>query len=216
MLIDEKAQTFGLPASLLVPIAARCVESIEKYVGSVANSIHSREGDVTALVIEPHGQPQEADSSIGLWTHSRAGDFRQRLHPKQQVWVHVDYTGYRKAYIGFGMPDIPSGYVLDHIQNREAIRLRDYSHPYLRLCPISGHVNTSAGVDTGGEGMEKEFLRSLPNQSKTVQNSVRRAINTEIVYADPMDLTQMLDILPGTQVLSGVGESLRLFYPEKS
>jgi len=48
------------------------------------------------------------------------------------------------------MPEIPANFVLDHIQNREAIRLREYSHPYLRLCPISSQVNTSGGTNTRG------------------------------------------------------------------
>jgi hypothetical protein len=34
-----------------------------------------------------------------------------------------------------------------------------------------------------------------------------------MIYADPMDLTKMLDIAPGTQVLNGVRDTQRLFYP---
>ena len=33
------------------------------------------------------------------------------------------------------------------------------------------------------------------------------------VYADPMDITKMLDIPPGTQVLNGVRDMMALFYP---
>ena len=68
-------------------------------------------------------------------------------------------------------------------------------------------------LDTIAEGMAKEFMRSLPNRTEAVQESVRDAVNCDIVYADPMDLTKMLNISPGTQVLAGVGESLKLFYP---
>ena len=35
----------------------------------------------------------------------------------------------------------------------------------------------------------------------------------QIVYADPFDLTKMLNISPGTQEMPEVGEMLKLFYP---
>ena len=101
------------------------------------------------------------------------------------------------------MPPIPQNYFLDHVQNRKAIGLRDNSHPYLRLCPVDRRVNTSGGHSAGGEGMEKEFLeRRGPLQAQHT-----------IIYADPMDLTKMLNIPPGTQVLEGVRETQRMFYP---
>ena len=112
------------------------------------------------------------------------------------------------------MESIPEGYFLDHIQNREAIRLREYSHPYLRLCPISRQVNTSGGTNTGGEGMEKDFLRSLKEQPDSVREAFLEKLDYGVVYADPMDLTKMLDISPGTQVLGVVGTMLKLFYAE--
>jgi hypothetical protein len=33
-----------------------------------------------------------------------------------------------------------------------------------------------------------------------------------MIYADPMDLTKMLDIPPGTQVLNGVHDTQKMFY----
>ncbi len=213
-MIDERSQKFGLPNSLLVPIAAHSEDSIEKYVGTIVERIFGRKSRLNAIAVRPYDWPPQKEPDIALWTHPKAREFEQSLHPEQQVWVYVDYSGYRKAYIQFRMPTIPAGYVLDHIQNRKAIRLLGYSHPYLRLCPISRRVNTSGGTNTGGEGMEKEFLRSLPLQSKTTQKSVSDALNCEIIYADPMDLTKMLDKSPGTKVLTGVGEYLKLFYPE--
>jgi hypothetical protein len=68
---------------------------------------------------------------------------------------------------------------------------------------VHRRVNTSGGHSFGGEGMEKEFIASHgapPSPNK-------------IIYADPMDLTKMLDIAPGTQVLDGVRDTQRLFYP---
>jgi hypothetical protein len=34
-------------------------------------------------------------------------DCRRSALSTQQVWVHLDYGGYRQAYIQFGMPVIP-------------------------------------------------------------------------------------------------------------
>jgi hypothetical protein len=214
-MFDEHAQHFGLPNSLLVPIAARSTSAIEKYVGKITKQVVGRKGHVNAIAVIPHRWPPKKESSTPLWSHQNAKDYEDRLHPKRQVWVHVDYTNYRQAYIRFGMPEIPPNYVLDHVQNREAIRLREYSHPYLRLCPVSRRVNTSGGTNTGGEGMEKAFLRSLKENPDSVKNSFRDLMKTAIVYADPMDLTKMLDISPGTQVLDGVRGLLKLFYSEK-
>jgi hypothetical protein len=56
--------------------------------------------------------------------------------------------------------------------------------------------------------MEKEYLaylKGLPAAPPLFQS--------EIVYADPMDLTKMLDIPPGTGVLEGVRETQKLFFP---
>jgi hypothetical protein len=74
--------------------------------------------------------------------------------------------------------------------------------PFLRLCPVHRQVNTNAGHASGGEGMERRFLAAHPPAPG--QN--------RIIYADPFDLTKMLDLSPGTQVLSGVRDTQRLFY----
>jgi len=213
-LIDDHSQKFGLPKSLLVPIAARSVEDIELYVGVIEEQIIGRSGRVNALAVTPHNWPVQKEADTPLWNQENSMIYERRLHPRQQIWVHVDYSAYRKAYIRLSNEPIPKGYFLDHIQNREAIRLREYSHPYLRLCPVSRQVNSSGGTNTGGEGMEKDFLRSLKKQSASVRAEFLAKLNFGIVYADPMDLTKMLDISPGTQVLTGVGQILKLFYPE--
>ena len=213
-MLDDRAQKFGLPESLLIPIAARSVEEIELYVGNIDRKIVGRSGRVNAMAVVPHHWPPLKEASTPLWSYEKSEEYERRLHPRQQIWVHIDYTNYRKAYVRLNMQAIPKGYFLDHIQNREAIRLREYSHPYLRLCPVSRQVNTSGGTIKGGEGMEKDFLRSLKGQSDSVQEAFREKLNYGIVYADPMDLTKMLDITPGTQVLAGVGAMLKMFYAE--
>ena len=212
-MIDLYSQRFGLPDSLLVPIAAKDISSIQRYMGRIHERIQSRSERVNAVSVIPFVKHEDPDVSAPLWSHPDAETFRMRLHPAKQVWVHVDLNGYRKAYERLGMPTIPRDHVLDHIQNREAIRLRDYSHPYIRLCPVLRAVNTSAGHDSGGEGMEKDHLRSLDTQPDSVQAAVDRVTQCDIIYADPMDLTKMLNISTGTFVLNGVHDMLHLFYP---
>jgi hypothetical protein len=202
-MIDMTAPRFGLPPSLWIPIASVSVADIEMYVGKVLQSIKDlRSGRVNAvLVVNATTVPEEP--GVLLWKSPLASIARERLHAPRQVWVHVDFGRYRQAYMQFGMPVLPANYFLDHVQNRKAIGLRRNSHSYLRLCPVHRTVNTSGGHAAGGEGMERAFLAThtpapTPNR---------------MIYADPMDLTKMLDIAPGTQVLNGVRDTQRLFYP---
>lgn len=203
-MIDTTAPRFGLPPSLWIPIAAVSVADIEKYVGKVLrSSINARSGRVNAVLVMANATSVPEEPNVPLWTSPLASLARERLHPVHQVWVHVDFGGYRQAYTDFGMPMPAANYFLDHIQNRKAIRLRESSHPYLRLCPVHRTVNTSGGHATGGEGMERAFLST---------HATEPAPN-RMIYADPMDLTKMLDIAPGTQVLNGVRDTQQLFYP---
>jgi hypothetical protein len=198
-MIDPAAQTFGLPNCLRIPIAAASVDAIQQYVGTVRDFLPGRDGRINAVLVAPHPRTAGPTLGVALW--------------QGQVWVHVAFTRYRQAYQRFAMPPIPAGYFLDHVQNREAVRLSGSVHPYLRLCPVSRRVNTSGGHDAGGEGMEKAYLRALPGLSPGTRAAAARALKSEIVYADPMDLTKMLDIPPGTGTLPGVAATQRLFYP---
>jgi hypothetical protein len=212
-MFDMSASKHGLPPCLWVPIAAASVDAIRQYVGTVLlTSATYRAGEPNAVCVRPHESTVHKDPRVKLWTHARASEYEGRLYPPRQVWVHVDYDGYRNAYQLFGMSAIPAGYFLDHVQNREAIRLRDYSHPYLRLCPVSRQVNTSGGHDAGGEGMEKAYRRELRKGPLAAEAAVR-ARQGQIIYADPMDLTKMLDIPPGTGTLEGVRTTQVLFFP---
>lgn len=212
---DSAAPRFGLPPCLWVPIAAVSVAAVERFVGKIVAQKTSRSGRVNAMLVQKGLKRVSDNFRVRLWREPNSSLYRERLFPDRQVWVHIDYAGYRGAYSNFGMPAIPNGYFLDHIQNRQAIRLRDYSHPFVRLCSVSRRVNTSGGHDTGGEGMEKAFLRSRTTKSAEAQNEFRALLQFPIQYADPMDLTKMLDFAPGTETLPGVRDLQSLFYPER-
>lgn len=202
-MFDAAAPKFGLPKSLWVPIAAQSVANIEAFVGPVIRRVmNGSSGRESAVLVVTAHRPTVSASDAALWPSNLAQLARERLHPEKQVWVHVDYDAYRTCYIGFGMPAIPPDHFLDHVQNRIATRMRDYQHSYLRLCPVHRSVNTNAGHRTGGEGMEKEFLAASPPTKRT----------NRIIYADPFDLTKMLNIAPGTQILEGVRMTQKLFF----
>jgi hypothetical protein len=212
---DSAAPRFGLPPCLWVPIAAVSVAAVERFVGRIVAQRMSRDGRVNAILVQTTTKRAQENLRVKLWCEPIGPLYRERLFPARQVWVHIDYVGYRGAYLKFEMPAIQQGYFLDHIQNRQAVRLREYSHPYVRLCPVSRVVNTSGGHQTGGEGMEKAFLRSRAKQSAGAQDEFRALLQFPIQYADPMDLTKMLDVAPGTETLPGVRDLQSLFYPER-
>ena len=110
------------------------------------------------------------------------------------------------------MEELRAGAVLDHVKNRAAVRLSGYRHPFVRLCPVSQETNTSGGLDIGAEGMEKDFLRKLGQQSAEIRQQVERHLAAPMILADPGDLTKMLDIPPGLEVLQAVGSMLSKFY----
>ena len=61
--------------------------------------------------------------------------------------------------------------------------------------------------------MEREYLERLASLPLPQQQAAAQALACPIVYADPMDLTEMLNIPPGTGILEGVPETEALFYP---
>jgi hypothetical protein len=67
--------------------------------------------------------------------------------------------------------------------------------------------------------MEKAYLRGLRDGlergdvSPTVVERALRAFDGQIVYADPMDLTKMLNVQPGTMTLPGVRDTHELLFP---
>ncbi|MBA5249811.1 MAG: hypothetical protein FE834_09860 [Gammaproteobacteria bacterium] len=208
--ICEEAPKHNLPNSMLVPIAAKSIEDIKSYVGEITNSIVGRNGRVNAMKIKPYVTQANYNDNVPLWDEENHKYYAKQLFPEEQIWVHVDYTNYRNAYLKLSSLKIPETYILDHVTNRKAIKLKNYSHPFLRLCPISSKANSNSGGVYGMEGLEKKHLKSIDTNSEKFQNIVKHGIE----YADPMDMTKMLNISTGTVFLSGVAKMLLLFYNE--
>lgn len=203
-------QTRGLPADLIVPIAATSLEAIETYVGVIRKRIPGRTRPTNALVVE--AQQPDRNPLVPLWGQPEADRYYRRLHPSSQLWVHVEYGGYRRARTRLGFGELTGEVVLDHIRNRAAVRLSGYRHPFLRLCPVSRETNTSGGLNNGAEGLEKVELRKLEQQPTYIRRRTERCLAAPVVLADPIDLTKMLDIPPGLSELQGVASMLMKFY----
>lgn len=120
--IDQNAvripQQSGLMPCLYIPVGARDTNAIETYVGRILAPL-AQGSPSKALLVEAH-EPDEPDDRLAIWGHPGAAI----LHYPRQVWVHVDYTAYRRAYMR-GFPDVDlTGFVLDHIMNRRVARLK--------------------------------------------------------------------------------------------
>lgn len=181
----------GLLPCLYIPIAARSIGDIETYVGGIVNEL---EGSTPskALLIEAY-EPEEPDSCLTIWDLPEASV----LHYPLQVWVHVDYRAYRKAYKN-AFPDVDlTGMVLDHVMNRRVARLKGFS--YLRIVPISRSANSSHGSlseDWGVKYHSTETMIEINKASKAV-----------VQYADLCDIVKMLDRKGGGSFMDNVNDA---------
>lgn len=187
-------QTHGLTSDLHVPVAASNFDAIESHVGEIQTCLCGRKRPVNAVVVVAN-QPKR-NPRVPLWELPNAEEYYQRLHPTRQLWVHVDYAGYRRAWERLGFGNLSRDIFLDHVRNRAAVRISGYKHPFVRLCPVSRETNTSSGLNNGAEGLEKIELRKLAQQPEHIRVRMEKALEAPVLLADPIDLTKMLDIPP--------------------
>jgi hypothetical protein len=196
--IDENATGIpsrsGLPSCLYVPIAARDTFAIESYVGRIAMQLMPNSPD-GALLVEAY-EPEKADARLAIWGVPEV----VVLHMFRQVWVHVDYRAYRRAYLK-AFPDFDlTGLVLDHVMNRRVARIKGFA--YLRVVPISRGANSSHGFLS--EDWAVKYHGSPEMQEK---NRVSRAA---VQYADLSDIVKMLNIQGGGSLMDNVNEAQKL------
>jgi hypothetical protein len=197
-LIDEHAiripKDSGLLPCLYVPIAARDTVAIERYVGRIAGQLIPGSPD-KALLVESH-EPEKADARLAIWDVPAAAV----LHFPRQVWVHVDYRAYRRAYCQ-AFPDFDlTGLVLDHVMNRRVARLKGFA--YLRIVPISRGANSSHGSLSEGWAVAYHSSPSMREKNKASQAAVQ--------YADLSDIVKMLNIQGGGSLMDNVNEAQKL------
>jgi hypothetical protein len=196
--IDQHAvripQRSGLLPCLYVPVAARDANAIETYVGRIIQPL-TRSSSSKALLVEAY-EPDKPDGRLAIWAHPRAAV----LHYPRQVWVHVDYNAYRRAYAR-AFPDIDlAGFVLDHVMNRRVARLKGFA--YLRIVPISRQANSSHGGLSEGWAVAYHSSSTMVELNKTSQAAVQ--------YADLSDLVKMLNMEGGGSFMENVNEAQKL------
>lgn len=196
--VDQHAiripQQSGLLPCLYIPVAARDTNAVETYVGRILGPLARRSPD-KALLVDAY-EPDEPDERLPIWGHPGAAI----LHYSKQVWVHVDYSGYRRAYIrAFPNVDL-TGFVLDHIMNRRVARLKGFA--YLRIVPISRQANSSHGGLSEGWAVEHH---STPRMIEL--NKASRAV---VQYADLSDVVKMLNMEGGGSFMENVNDAQKL------
>lgn len=191
--IDKVAREVALTKSVLpeclhVPIAAVDESEILNYVGEIVDVVSFRTAKRALLVKMP--PPPKRDQRLPIWELAESAVLYQPI----QLWVHVNYTGYRKAYkLAFPKEDIRKK-IINHILNRRIARIKGYE--YVRVSPVIRGVNSSSGysenwgVNLKRIGMAKEEIRG----------------GAYIQYADLCDLMVMMNIKVGGGVMDIVNE----------
>ena len=196
-MIDEHATRIpresGLVPCLYVPVAARDQNAIATYVGKVMGSL-TRDGSSKALLVAAH-HPGRLDDRLAIWEAPGAAI----LHATRQVWVHVNYASYRRAYHR-AFPDANlANLVLDHVMNRRAARLKGFM--YVRV-PISRGTNSSHGGLSEGWAVAYHSTSQMREKNQASLASVQ--------YADIADIAKMLNLQGGGSLMDGVNEAQKL------
>lgn len=189
---------YALPPCVHVPVAARDEYAIQTYIGNISLVLMAGSPN-RALLVEPRETPA-INNRLPIWRLKEAA----LLHCPKQVWVHVDYSGYRSAYIkAFPCEDL-TGLVIDHVQNRRVARLKGFH--YLRIVPISRAANSSSG------GLSEKWAVEYHSAPEMIRrNNESPAF---IQYADLADIVKMLNIKTGGVLQDPVNEAQALVREE--
>lgn len=188
--LDEALHRFGLLPCVHFPVAARDRPSLEKYVGKIEAEL-SRKNSEKAFLVSVIASC-EKDMRLPIWQLERAAVIQREL----QVWVHVDYNNYRRAYRKAFPDDVVDGMIMGHVINRNVARLKHFK--YVRMLPITRAVNSSSAFS---EKWAMEY-HSSPEMQKRHKESAKN-----IQYADLSDISMMLNIMPGGGVMDAVNDA---------
>jgi hypothetical protein len=184
----------GLLPCLYIPIAARDTNAIETYVGRISRQL-APSSPGRAMLVDAH-QPEKPDRHMAIWELPEA----VILHSPTQVWVHVDFRAYRRAFLE-AFPDVSlANLVLDHILNRRVARLKGFQ--FLRIVPIARAANSSHGALSEDWG--------VAYHSSPEMRAKNRASLAVVQYADLADITKMLNRKGGGSLMDEVNEAQRL------
>ena len=197
--IDENAKRLaersGLQPCLFTPVAAVDEEAIEKYIVNIT-AVVSHGTLNKALVVEINNLP-EINHRLPIWQLEES----RILHHPKQLWVHINYTGFRGAYRRVFPDEDITPLAIDHVMNREIAPLRGFN--YVRLIHISHGANSSSGGHVEKMGIKTE--RARIEARKTNPNYQPPKLSVQ--YADLDDIVKMINIKTGDSVLDPVNEA---------
>ena len=200
-LIDKAAREvaltrWALPECLHVPIAAVDEAAITAYIGEIEAVLAG--GSPRKALLVRIKEPPSIDTQLPIWEIPGS----KVLHERRQVWVHIGYTRYRRAY-RTAFPNQPiDGQILSHALNRRTAALMGFS--YVRITPNSRGCNSSSAFSE----QWGVALHATPEQ--VAANRRRGAF---IHYADLAALMVMLDMKVGGGVMDAVNEGQKLVRP---
>jgi hypothetical protein len=186
---EEAFKKAVIPECLHVPVAAVDEVSICKYIGPIVDVVSFNTAKRALVVKIP--SPPKIDQRLPIWKLPESAI----LYQSTQLWVHVNYTGYRRAYMrAFPEEDI-SGKVINHILNRRIARIKGYE--YVRVSAVTRGVNSSSGYSENW-GVN---IKCKPNIDK---EKIRGG--AFIKYADLCELMVMMNIKLGGGFMDVVNE----------
>jgi hypothetical protein len=180
-----------LPECLHVPIAAVDENAIQNYIGEI-QEVLAIGSPAKALLVNVR-EPPAIDNAYPIWDLPASEIF----HRRQQVWVHIDYNQYRKAYRKAFPDELIDGKVLSHTMNRRTAALKGFS--YVRITPTSRANNSSSAFS-------ENWAVALHTQPPPVVPKPQAFIQ----YGDLTDLMLMLDMRLGGGVMELVNEGQQL------
>jgi hypothetical protein len=191
---ERALKVYALPLCCHIPIAARNEAAIEEYIGQIVRVLRPALPN-RALLVRAYDAPP-LNRRLPIWALRESA----MLHHPHQVWVHVDYKGYRKAYASAFPDESLDEVVLDHVLNRRMARAMRFD--YLRIVPISRGANSSSG------GLPEKWGIAYQNSSAMLQINARR--QSFIQYADLGDIVKMLNLKTGGALQDAVNDAQSL------
>lgn len=176
----EVTKKFVLPEELHLPIAAKNLKALSEYVGIIKCELSPAGTNQAFLISVPN--TMIPDPNLAIWHQTRSYIINSQL----QVWVHVNYSSYRRAYNTAFPEENIKEFVLDHILNRRIARLKGYN--YLRIIPVSRGVNSSSSYS-------ENWGVDLHRRTEMIEKN--NLSEQKIQYADLCDIVKMLNIRPG-------------------
>ncbi len=192
LLVDHAAKEiatrrWALPECLHVPIAAVDEDAIRTYIGD-AEPLGRVPGKAFLVTVPEH---VGIDPSLRISAHPNISI----LHARQQVWVHIAFDRYRRAYRkAFPLEDI-EGQILSHAMNRRTAALKGFD--FVRITPTSRANNSSSSFS-------ENWAVALHSQT------VQRIRPPYIQFGDLSDLMLMLNMKLGGGVMDAVNEGQKL------